>query len=1109
MKLTALLVFISAFWSLAFGGYAQSAKLTVVMENATVKNILGVIEDQSEFRFFYSGDVDVERKASVNLKDRKIFDILDEIFEDTNVKYEVYGRQIALIDKSETFFDKTLTQQQDAMQQKTVSGKITDSSGQPLPGVTVIVKGTTQGTVTNVDGSYSIVNVAPGGTLQFSFVGMKTQEIPINGKTSIDVVMYETAIGLDEVVAIGYGTVKKKDVTGSTVNVGGDELVNKPATSVTEALQGMVAGVTITNNGGSPAEGPTIRIRGLSTLNAEGPLWIVDGIVNDNGVDPNEIESITVLKDASAAIYGTRASGGVILVTTKSGKKGLKVTADVKYGWSNINNKLEALDADQYCNFYTDVYNAAGQPVPTIFSDSYFRTTRTNWLDAITQTGITQDYSFTVSGGTDKSTFSIFTNWKDQTGTLHNTFNKSGRIRIKSNHKVNDRITIGQNLSVTTGNSRGANTTSGYTGAILGAIYYPPSAKIWSDQANGIYSGVVDPNEVDVSLAGQFGDLLNQYAALDRENEYKPNINALLNAYIEVDLIDGLKFKSNISYKQNQYYLKSFDYSITEPGKVYDFNQLNTEAQVEKSLVAEQLLTYQKEIGRHNISALAGYTAEEYEQQYFGTSARGFASEEEWAQHYVNATDFDTQKPYSSFGDYSLVSLIGRVSYNYDNKYYLTGVLRRDGTSKVTADNRWGTFPSISAAWRVTGEDFMKDNGLFDDLKIRTSWGKMGNINPLTNYAFAVSLEGKDVWIGETPQKNKAYYMNGISNEDLKWETTASLDFGIDALLLDSRFNIVADYYLKTVKDMLAQPELSNFAGVSQAPWINVGEVENKGFEFLLGWNDKVGNIKYRISANASHNTNELIKYTDTKDFEVDGTHMRYTLYPFRSEVGQPLYSYYLVKTDGIFQSDVEAKAYQKNGNMIQPNAKAGDIKFVDYNNDGVINSDDKQFCGDYYPDFTYGINLSVEYKNWDFTAMLQGVQGVDIFAGYKLTTYMPTQGYNVLTNALDAWSPTNTGTDIPRLTMLDENHNYSTESDWYLEDGSYLRLKNLVVGYTIPASITNKFGVSKIRLFATGQNLITITGYSGFDPEVGNYGMDNMKYPQARTIMVGANINF
>ena len=1102
MRVTAFLLFVFVAQIWAMDSYSQQTRLSLNLEQAKVMDVLNEIEVKSDFYFLFNKKmVDTERRVTISAENSRINEILSELFEGTNVNYVIKERQVVLTTKKvENGF---------VQQSNDVKGKVSDSTGAGLPGVSILIKGTTTGTISDFDGNFDLSNVPADATLVFSFVGMKTQEVIVAGQTNFNITMEDDAIGIEEVVAIGYGTVKKKDVTGSIVNVDIEDFGDRPASSVTEALQGMVAGVTVSNNGGSPAEGPTVRIRGLSTLNSEGPLWIVDGVINSNGVDPNEIESMTVLKDASAAIYGTRAAAGVILVTTKSGKKGLNVSLDVKYGWSTPWKEMDALNAEQYCDFYTDVYQAAGQTVPALLSDSYFRTTRTDWLDAIFQTGITQDYSLTVSGGSEKSTFSIFANWKDKTGTLHNTFNESGRIRIKSDHKINNRITFGQNLSVTTGTSRGTNTTSGYTGTILGAIYYPPSAKIWSDEANGIYSGVVDPNDVDISLAGQFGDLLNPYAQLDRMNGDNPNINAMLNAYVELKLIEGLKFKSNITYNYSQNYSKSFTYRILEPGKVYDYNRLSASANVRKSLVAEQLLTYEKTFDKHRISALAGYTAEEYDYQGFGASARNFSTEEEWAQEFVNAGDFNTDKPYSGFWDNSLVSMLGRIAYTYDNKYYLTGVVRRDGTSKVTKDYRWGTFPSVSAAWRISQEDFMSGINGLDDLKIRASWGKMGNISPLGNYEFAVPLSSTYVLLGEDPLREKAYYMNGISNEELQWETTTSLDFGFDALFMDSRLTIAADYYIKTVNDMLVRPELIQFAGVNNAPWINVGEVENKGFELMVGWNDQAGDLNYSISANISNNENELVKYTDTKDFEVHGTHARYTLYPFRSEVGQPLYSYYLIKHDGIFQTDAEAQSYTKDGQMIQPNAKAGDLKFIDFNNDGKIDSGDKQFCGDYYPDFTYGLNFAFEYKNWDCSMLFQGVQGVDIFAGYKYSTYKPTQGYNVLSEALDAWSTSNTGSDIPRLTLIDENHNYSTESDWYLEDGSYLRLKNITLGYTLPAEITKKIGTSKIRLFATSQNLLTITGYKGFDPEVGNYGLDMLKYPQARTIMLGANINF
>ncbi len=1108
MKLT---WFLCLFFTLGASAslWSQTSKISVKVTNESLQELLVQIEDNSQYRFFYNNDdVDVSQRVSVNLHNKTIGEILTTVFNEIPYSFKELENNVILIErKANVASGKSISQQ------KAVKGKIVDKTGFPLPGVTVLVKGTTNGTVTNGEGIYTISNVTPSSVLVFSFVGMKTQEVTVGDQMEINATLEDESIGIDEVVAIGYGTVKKKDVTGSIVNVNVDELGDRPSTDVTEALQGMVAGVTVSNNGGSPAEGATVRIRGLSTLNSEGPLWIIDGVIDSqdhpNGVSPNEIESITVLKDASAAIYGTRAAAGVILVTTKSGKKGLNVSLDVKYGWSQPWKKLTALNAEQYCNLYTEVYENSGQTVPALLSDEYFRTTRTNWLDAIFRTAVDEDYSLTVSGGSEKSTFSVFANWKVTNGTLHNTFAKDGRIRIKSDHQVNKRLKLGENLSITTGQERGVNTTSGYTGAILSAIYYPPSAKIWSDKENGIYSGVVDPNDVDVSLAGQFGDLLNPYAILDRLNGKNPNINALINAYAELDIIDGLKFKSNISYNYYQNYDKSFTYRITEPGKVYDYNKLTTKAGVSKSMIAEQLLTYENTFGKHRITALAGYTAEEYENQDFEVSARDFLLEYEWAQEYINAGDYDTDQPESTYGDNALVSMLGRVAYTYADKYYITGVVRRDGTSKVTKDYRWGTFPSISLAWRLSEESFMQDVNFIDDLKIRGSWGKMGNISPLGNYEFDVAYSNTKVLSGEEPAYNYGYYMNGISNEELKWETTTTTDIGFDAYMLDSKLSVSADYYNKKVTDMLVQPSLIQFAGVDNAPWINVGEVQNKGFEFMVGWNDRAGDFKYGVSLNISHNKNELVKYTDDKDFEVHDDNVRSTLYPFRSEVGQPLYSYYLIKNDGVFQSDAEAQAYTKDGEMIQPNAKAGDLKFVDYNNDGKIDGEDKQFCGDYYPDFTYGLNFSMSYKNWDCNLFFQGVQNVDIFAGYKLSTYQPTQGYNLLDKALGAWSETNTGSSIPKLQLIDSNRNYSTESDWYLEDGSYLRLKNVTIGYTLPEKVTNIIGTSRVRLFFSGQNLLTFTKYDGFDPEVGENGLDMLKYPQSRTFMFGANINF
>ena len=1106
MKLT---WFLSLFLTLGASAslWSQTSKISVNVTNESLQDLLLQIEDNSQYRFFYNNnDIDVNQRVTVNMHDKTIGEILSTVFNEIPYSFKEMENNVILIERIKTVGDSK------GNQQKNVSGKITDSSGAPLPGVTVLLKGTTNGTVSNIDGDYTLTNVPSGATLLFSFMGMKSQEIEVAGQSVINVAMQEESIGLDEVVAIGYGTTKKKDVTGAVINVNVKDFASAaaPATT-TELLQGKVPGVTVMNDDseGPNGDGPTVRIRGRSTLNSEGPLWIVDGLINENGVSPSEIESITVLKDASAAIYGTRASGGVILVTTKKGKKGLNVDFDVKYGWSTPWKKLEAMNAEEYCDYYTNIYEEAGQTVPTYLGMDYFRTTRTNWLDAVMRTGAREDYNVTISGGNDRSTFSLFGNWKVVNGTLHNTFNKSGRIRIKSEHQVHKRVTLGENISLSTSQGIGANTTSGYTGILISSIYYPASASVFLE--DGSYGGVVDENNAEAyAQAGNFGDLLNPYATLDRKEVDNPNISALLSGYAIVDIWDGLKFRSNISYKTNHNYNRDFTYRILEVGKVYDYNKLEMTAYHETSMVAEQLLTYENTFGKHKVAALAGYTSEKNTYDKFSASARDFSTEDEYYQEFENASDYDTDTPSSERWENSLISMIGRLEYSYNNKYYLTGVVRRDGTSKLAKNNRWGVFPSLSAAWRISDESFMSDVTFIDDLKIRGSWGKMGNISPLGNYAYSANLTNDSGSImGEVPTYISAYYMDDISNENLKWETTTTTDVGFEVYLLDSRLNVSFDYYYKKVTDMLNTVDLPDVSGISSDPWMNVGQVDNKGIEFVVGWEEHKGDFSYGASFNFAHNKNELIKYSDTDTYERVSSNVRADLYPMRHEEGHPLFSYYLIKTDGIFQSDTEAQAYTKDGEMIQPNAVAGDIKFVDYNDDGEIDSDDKQFCGDYYPDFTYGINLSFGYKNWDCSMFFQGVQNVDIFAGYKYSTYQAVQGYNLLKEANNYWSETNKGADIPAAKYIDSNNNYSTESDWYLEDGSYLRLKSMTIGYTVPHEILSKVGISNIRLYMSGQNLLTFTKYSGFDPEVGSNGLDMLTYPQSRTVMFGASLSF
>ncbi len=1079
-----------------FAQTENEPKVSLKVEDATLEQIFKELESASGYNFRYTDEImSDKRKFTYNYSSSALSTVLTKISKDAGLDYKVG--------------DKTVTVK--SLEKKTVKGKLTDSqTGEPLIGATVTLSGTTQGTVTDVDGNYSI-EVFPNSTLNFSYIGYQTAQVEVAGRTVLDFPLESVITGLDEVVVVGYGTAKKKDVTGAIVNVDVSNFSTGPGvSSVTEMMQGMIPGVTIMNDSGDPSEGQTVRIRGRSTLNSEGPLWIVDGIVNEGGVSPSEVESITILKDASAAIYGTRASGGVILVTTKKAKKELNVDFDVKYGWSTPWKKLQPMNAEEYCDYYTEVYENSGQDVPEYLSMDYFRTTRTNWIDAVMQTGASEDYNLTISGGTDRSTFSIFGNWNVTNGTLHNTFSKGGRLRIKSDHKLlKDRLTVGENITLSTSQSLGANTTSGYTGILISSIYYPASASVFLD--NGDYSGVVDEtNEEAYAYVGNFGDLRNPYATLDRANVDNPNINAILNGYAELDIWKGLKFRSNFTYKFSNAYSRAFEYRILEVGKVYDRNILTMGASTSSSKIAEQLLTYENTFGNHAISALAGYTSEFNDGDSFSISAREFSSEEESQQEFENATDYDTDTPSSSRWENSILSIVGRVAYSYNNRYYLTGIIRHDGTSKLAEQNRWGTFPSVSAAWRISDESFMSGIEFIDDLKIRASWGQMGNIAPLGNYAYSANLSStSNILLGEDPVYYSAYYMNDISNENLKWETTTTTDVGFDAYLMNSRLSLSADYYNKDVSDMLNDVELPDYSGISEPVWMNVGEVHNEGIEFLIGWREQIGDFNYGVAVNVAHNKNKLIKYSDESTYESDGSNVRSILYPLRHEEGHPLYSFYLVKSDGIFQSDEEAQAYTKDGVMIQPNAVAGDIKFIDYDDDGDIDSDDKQFCGDYYPDFTYSININLGYKNWDCSMMFQGVQNVEVFAGWKYSTLQPIQGYNLLADAQDYWSESNTGADIPYAKFVDSNGNYTTASDWYLEDGSYLRLKTMTIGYTLPSNILTRVGISKLRLYCTGQNLLTFTNYSGFDPEVGEYGLDMLKYPQSRTVMFGASLSF
>lgn len=1011
---------------------------------------------------------------------------------------------------------KEVTQDAFMQNERTITGTITDNTGFGLPGVSVMVKGTTLGVTTDIDGTYHLDVPEDAQTLTFSFVGMKTEDVAIGSRVIIDLVMQEDAMMLDEVVAIGYGSSKKSDISTSISTVSGVEAINsRSIKSASDFLQGNVPGVTVMQQGGDPTSTPKVVIRGIGSVNTENPLWVVDGMPYDNPsfINPNDIESMSILKDAAAAaIYGAQASSGVIVITTKNGQSGKpKVTFDFMTGVAKASNLPTPLNAEEQSRAYniaTDNSGVVRLPAHDAAQNPWGQTTRTNWVDAIFRSAKMLSTNFSVGGGSEKGQYIASFSYQDREGVLIGTSSKRYTFRVKSSYDITDQITVGENFSLSYNKSIGTNTSSSYSGTILNAIYMPSAAPIYEKDGH-TFHGVAP---IGSAFAGAYGDVYNPVALLLRPTTNAPQTNFNGNAYITYKPIEGLTLKSSLSVDLLNTKYKKFTPQIPESGRRTEMNYLSQNWGDRKKWIWDNQVSYQKSFGEHNFDLTAVYSAQktEYEEDY--VYAQNFAKENDWYQYLMNAGEIKDWEEFASVWDDALTSAIGRVQYNYASRYFFSASVRQDKTSRLDKDNNTDIFPAFSAAWNLASESFLQDTNWLNTLKLRASWGEIGNIASVGYYSYNVPMSTQRPYLGRSPKYYPGYYVKQQSNKNLKWEVSETLDLGIDASFLGNRLEIIADYFTKKTKGMILENKPDTHTGVDKGAFMNVGDVINRGFEFSANYRNYDNEFKYSVGGNFSIIKNELDNLDSyTGQYISHRDNVRSSLYPYRSIPGQPIFSYFLIPAEGIFKSQEEINAYQLNGKLIQPNAKPGDLKFTDVNGDGKINDDDKVFQGNAFPDFTYSFNFNGKYKGFDLTLNFQGVSGADVFNGYKYSTYnMGEQSYNRDNRVLGAWSEENPNSNIPRLQVKDPNGNFGTNSTWYLEDASYLRLKNLTFGYTLPTSIVNKFAKGgTLRVYFSAENLFTITDYSGMDPEVGGIGLDVGRYPVSRTLTGGLSFTF
>lgn len=1042
--------------------------------------------------------------------------------------------------------------------QQSIKGKVVDSEGSPLPGATVVVKGTTIGTVTSNEGTYTL-NAPSNGVLQFSFIGMLNMVENINGRTTIDVVMQQESIGLGEIVAVGYGTMKKADITGAVASVKGDQLSGLGTFSAAQALQGKVAGVQVVNNGDAGSD-PKIRIRGINTIGSNEPLVVVDGITNGvklKDIHPSDIESIDVLKDASAlAIYGSRASSGVIQITTKKGKYGaqkMQVNLDASYGIAHISKRLDMVNSADLVSMIDEARsnenairgNSAYKLYDEIWpGDNWGRQDITDWQDELFSTGAVQDYALSAQGGSKQATYAFSTSYRNQEGTMPGNYATRLTLRGSVEAKVlNDKLKIGSILSFSTRESQNSSQGDIWSADLFGAAQMPGNIPAY--KADGKAYQETDPAKIAYFMPGS----LYQNNSVIWNDYSNPNNNFVSVLYADLEIFKGLNFKT--TFGQNYGSNFSSNYQLSSENPEGGDSSLEISSNSSKSFSWDNVLTFDKKIKDLNVNAVIGTNILDNKSIGVGAFRKKFPNGDPEGLRYLNFGLATTQTNSQSASNSRLASYFGRVNLNYQDKYLLTATVRQDGSSRFHSDVRWGTFPSASLGWRISEEDFMSSVGWLDLLKIRTSWGQVGNQNVGSTYAYLSTVRSgytktwgdgdTDYALGTTSTRNTGKVIWQRGNEDVTWETTTILNLGVDFAFkgFDGSFEL----FRNNTTDILLNAQIPDIAGYypGTSQKVNSGEIQTKGVDFSLNYSNNVNDFHYNVGVNVTYSDNEIISLSKN-DYVASGSGQNYKSIMgkiSRSYVGDPVGSFYGYNAVGIFNTQAEVNAANENARVkakvnnpaitdtqlastyyISALTAPGDRIFEDRDGDGKITGKDEMNLGSGNPKFQFGLNLSADYKAFDLTANFSGSAGVQVYSMFEPALSLPGR-FGSLSSIQDHWTPTNQTDNFPRYTMSDPNGNGRASNIW-IHDASYVRLQNLVLGYTLPANLISKVGLGSLRMFVSAQNLLTITSYPFLDPEVISNdaymgdgsadlsaGVDAGSAPLPTTVMFGLNVKF
>ena len=1094
--------------------------LSVQIEDGRLIDAFEEIENKTGFKFSYNDNVVKENSIiRLNITSKSLGKVLGELSKKTNLKFKRINQNIHV--SKIKLFERSVTEELSLEQNITIIGKVTSAEDETgLPGVNVIVKGTALGTVTDVEGNYSLDVPDESTILVFSSVGYTLKEVTVGSQTVIDIVMSPDLTALDEIVVIGYGTQKKSDLTGSVSSVSSDEITQLPTVNVASALQGRAAGVTVTENSGRPGSGSTVVIRGLGTVGNSKPLYVVDGqILNDGigleSINPNDIQSIEVLKDASSsAIYGARAANGVVLITTQRGAEGkTKLSYNMYYGVQQTMDRTEWMSASEYVQNDIDLNKARGMVSPwEAEGDPSQWGQGINYWDKLWRTGSITDHSINLSGGNANSQFLVTFGYLNNKGVMIGQDFERFTVRINTDHQIGKWLKIGESLQISRGNQSAIGGTGAFNEVFLGATSMVPTIDP-EKLEDGTWNGPTrlgEPNHFTVWNPRQ------KVAEWDWQTK---KWQAMGNVYAEIQIVEGLKFRSTFNsffaYNDGTNWSPQLESAGGRTGNQTTFSKGTNSI---TNWQWDNILYYDNTFGAHHISLLGGVTSQENRYEFLNASGSHFLDEN---VRVINGSDIESRTVTGGIEEWSLLSYIGRLSYSFKDKYLFQANVRRDGSSRFSENNRWAVFPSFSLGWRLSEENFMQQLSGISNLKLRGSWGKLGNDQiGLYSYAATVNFNQRYTF-GESQTPQVGATPTSLANTEIKWEETVQTNIGLDLGILDNKLQFVMDYFVKNTNDMLLRVPIPSSSGYSASPFVNAGSVQNKGWEFSAIYKNVSGNFNYDIALNLSGIKNEVTSLGQGQRI-ITGHNSGASNGNLIVDEGTEIFAFFGYVADGLYQNQAEIDAVDALNpeREYDPGAGPGAIRFKDIDGDGLITDADRIVIGSPYPDLTFGLNFNASYKGFDFTLFFQGVVGNDILQDNS-DSYQMQPGSRLIYN-LNRWFKEG-DTNDPVLWGVNGFNNASSGRDGRTSsiqvfDGSYFRSKNIQIGYTLPETLTSKAGISRLRVYISTKNLFTIWNRDDYnlvnDPELGSEGVGFGMYnftttSQVKTYVVGLNISF